>query len=70
MVYTSWGATEHRVKEKEYKGLPNSSGSYRVLRGASWGDRNDEYLQSAFRYGSVPGGRGGRRGFRLARTVK
>ncbi|MDB5037559.1 MAG: hypothetical protein JWQ35_1087 [Bacteriovoracaceae bacterium] len=49
--------------------LGPSSGSYRVLRGGSWGN-GAQSLRSAVRDGGPPGGRGELVGFRLVRTLK
>jgi formylglycine-generating enzyme required for sulfatase activity len=61
-----WYGTYPTGSQTNYEGA--GSGSYRVLRGGSWG-LNARYCRSAFRGYISPGPRDNFIGFRLARTI-
>ncbi|OGS06795.1 MAG: hypothetical protein A2270_11510 [Elusimicrobia bacterium RIFOXYA12_FULL_51_18] len=72
MVGNVWQWVQDKYQDS-YKGAPadgsafEAAGSLRVMRGGSFGSDVASSLRAGYRYSSVPGGRYGSLGFRLAR---
>ena len=64
---SDWYDETYYKKSGAYDPPGPLSGSYRVIRGGSWGFY-PQFCRVAFRYNFTPGGRNGSLGFRLART--
>lgn len=65
-----WVEDRYGEYSAQYEYNPNGSetGSYRVIRGGSWGSRA-EFCRSSYRFRYGPGYRANNLGFRLARAV-